>query len=161
MAAIVRVQNGGALRGRPDRPDLAARRLMQRAARATLRHARREADWGEQRLFSVAEISITLLDDDEIARMNAEFLQHDGPTDVISFALYETGEVPVGDVYVGAEQAARQAAQAGVPLHEELARLAVHGVLHVLGHDHPDGSARLKSQMWQMQEQILATVLAT
>ena len=43
---------------------------------------------------------------------------------------------------------------------EELARLTVHGTLHVLGHDHPDGQDRLESEMWQIQESIVAQVLA-
>ena len=85
MAASVRVQLGPALRARrPARPDAESRRLMQRAARAVLRHEG----------VRDAEISITLLDDREIAGMNAEFLSHDGPTDVISFPLFEPGEPP-------------------------------------------------------------------
>ena len=123
---------------------------MARAARAAL----------SAEAVRTAEISITLLDDAEIASMNREFLSHDGPTDVISFPLYEEGEDPVGDIYVGYEQAVRQAQANDVEPREELARLAVHGVLHVLGHDHPAGARRLRSRMWQVQESIIAQVLA-
>jgi len=151
MAAAVRVQLGAALAERAAAaPDSAMRRLMTRAARATLRHAAARD----------AELSITLLDDAEIAAMNHQFLDHDGPADVISFALYDDGEDPVGDVYVGYDQAVRQAAANGVDVAEELARLAVHGTLHVLGHDHPEGPERLASAMWQLQETIVAGVLA-
>ena len=123
---------------------------MVRAARAVLRHEK----------VATAELSVTLLDDTEIARMNGEFLGHDGVTDVISFALYEEGEDPVGDIYIGLDQALRQAAANDVDPVEELARLTVHGTLHVLGHDHPDGQDRLESEMWQIQESIVARVLA-
>lgn len=106
-----------------------------------------------------ADISLTLLGDDAIADMNRRYLGHDGPTDVISFALYEEGEVPVGDVYVGYEQALRQAGENGVALEEELVRLAVHGTLHVLGEDHPEGEERVDSPMWLLQERIVARLL--
>jgi probable rRNA maturation factor len=153
MPVSVQVQNGTALGARPraltGAPAL--RRLMGRAARATLRHARQ----------TDAELSVTLLGDDEIAALNAEFLAHDGPTDVISFPLYDAGERVVGDVYVGWQQAQRQAATNDVPLAEELVRLTVHGVLHVLGHDHPDGAARLRSEMWLLQETIVSEVCCT
>ncbi|HSJ09556.1 MAG TPA: rRNA maturation RNase YbeY [Longimicrobiales bacterium] len=160
MAATVRVQAGAALSAvRGAAPAATTRRLMERAARAALRHARAEAPWESRRLYRMAEISITLLDDFEIAALNEQFLQHGGPTDVISFALFAEGEPPVGDIYVGVTQARRQAESAGVPFEEELARLAVHGVLHVLGHTHPDGAARLESEMWQVQEAILRSIL--
>ena len=157
MPAAVRVQLGAALadaaardRRQPVLPDAAMRRTMARAARAAFRHA----------AIREAELSITLLDDAEIAAMNRDFLSHDGPTDVISFALYEEGEAPVGDVYIGLEQAHRQAETDGIELMEELTRLAVHGTLHVLGHDHPDGPDRMESGMWRIQESIVAQVLA-
>jgi probable rRNA maturation factor len=150
MPAAVRVQLGAALTARAAVPDAAARRLMAKAARATLRHAK----------VLDAELSITLLDDDAIAAMNQQYLSHDGPTDVISFALYDEGEDPVGDVYIGYDQALRQAAAIDVDVTEELARLTVHGTLHVLGHEHPDGADRQSSAMWQLQETIVAQVLA-
>lgn len=130
-------------------PDPTTRRLVARAARAALR----------QQDVRDAEVSVTLLDDAEIAAMNREFLSHDGVTDVISFPLFGEGEDPVGDVYIGYDQALRQARSNDVPAREELARLAVHGTLHVLGHDHPDGSERLRSDMWQVQESIVRQVV--
>jgi probable rRNA maturation factor len=149
--APVRVQLGAALATRgAAAPDAGARTLMARAARAALRR--------EQ--IRHAEISITLLDDTEIAAMNAAFLAHEGVTDVISFQLYDAGEDVVGDIYIGCGEALRQARSNRVPLAEELARLAVHGVLHVLGHDHPEGRERLESEMWRLQESIVAQVLA-
>ncbi|HET7322006.1 MAG TPA: rRNA maturation RNase YbeY [Longimicrobiaceae bacterium] len=107
-----------------------------------------------------AELSLALLRDAEIAALNEEYLQHEGPTDVISFPLHAAGAVPLGDVYVGAEQAARQAAELGVPLREELLRLAVHGTLHVLGYDHPAGAEREECPMYARQEELLRGWLA-
>jgi probable rRNA maturation factor len=104
------------------------------------------------------EVSLTLLGDDEIAALNAQYLRHEGPTDVISFALYEPPEPVLGDVYVGVGQAVREARARRLPLEQELVRLAVHGVLHVLGHDHPAGDERVRSPMWQLQERIVAEV---
>ena len=150
MAVSVRAQRSAALIAADGIDDDFAplRLLIARAARAVMRHAG----------VSDAEMSITLLDDDEIKAMNAQFLSHEGVTDVISFALYEDGEAPVGDIYIGWHQARRQALQNGVSSNEELARLTIHGVLHVLGHDHPDDEQRLTSPMWQTQEEILARV---
>jgi probable rRNA maturation factor len=104
---------------------------------------------------SVVEISLALLGDDDIRDLNRRFLGQDRPTDVIAFTLGEGGE-RVGDVYLGVDQARRQAAEHGVPVDQELVRLAVHGTLHVLGHDHPDGEDRYGSPMFVLQEQIVA-----
>ena len=105
-----------------------------------------------------AELSVTLVDDAEIKRLNSEYRGRDRPTDVIAFSL-GSPEEPLGDVYVGADQARRQAEALGVPLSEELVRLALHGTLHVLGHDHPDGDDRFASPMYVLQEQLLGEVL--
>lgn len=123
--------------------------LLERAAAAAVRDAG----------VADAELSITLLDDEAITELNGRYLGHDEPTDVISFALYDEGETPLGDVYIGHAQALRQAEQGGIEPSEELARLAVHGALHVLGEDHPEGEERLESPMWQAQERILREVL--
>jgi probable rRNA maturation factor len=107
----------------------------------------------------VAEISIAFLPDEEIAGMNEGYLSHEGATDVISFALHGEGERPLGDIYIGAEQAARQAAEAGVAVEEELLRLAVHGTLHVLGYEHPEEGDRSETRMYRRQEELLASFL--
>ena len=104
------------------------------------------------------EISLTLVDDARIRELNRRYLDRDRPTDVISFPLYEEGEPVVGDIYVGVDQARRQAVDHGVPLEEELLRLAVHGTLHALGHDHPEGDE--ESEMFRLQEELVDAVLA-
>ena len=126
-----------------------ARRLLSRAVRETLRsQGHRDA-----------EVSLTLLNDDPIRRLNAQWLGHDRPTDVIAFALHSPGEPPLGDIYVCVPQARRQAAEHDLPFGEELVRLAVHGTLHVLGHDHPAGAERERSEMWRLQERIVRDVV--
>jgi probable rRNA maturation factor len=107
---------------------------------------------------AAGSISVTLLDDAGIARLNREYLDHDGATDVISFALHTPGEEPLGDVFIGYDQALRQAGEHGVAARDELARLAIHGTLHVLGYDHPEGEERFECEMWQLQEQVLKSL---
>jgi probable rRNA maturation factor len=151
MPATVHVQLDDVLTRRepPVADPTAIRRLLQEAARAVLR-IEHTAD---------AELSITLLDDDRIAALHRRYLARDGPTDVIAFPLYDEGETVVGDIYIGADEAARQAALHDVPVTEELVRLAVHGVLHVLGHEHPAGDERVGSPMWRLQEEIVQQVV--
>ncbi len=109
--------------------------------------------------LSEGEISLTLLDDDSIRDLNRTHLGKDIPTDVLSFALYEGDEAVVGDVYVGYEQASIQAVEAGISVEEELARLSIHGTLHVLGYDHPDTEARSSSEMFILQERLVRKLL--
>jgi probable rRNA maturation factor len=106
------------------------------------------------------EVSVALLADADIRELNRRHLGHDAVTDVISFALHAAGEPVLGDVYLGGDQARRQAEDEGVPTDEELVRLAVHGTLHVLGWDHPDDAdQRVRSPMWTRQETVVAEVM--
>jgi probable rRNA maturation factor len=102
------------------------------------------------------ELSITFLADAPIHALNLRWLDHDWVPDVLSFPM----EPPLlGDVYVGHAQALRQAREHGVPPEEELVRLAVHGTLHLLGHDHPeDADGRAASEHTRIQEAILREV---
>lgn len=122
-----------------------ARGVVERAARATA------ADRGVED----GELSLTLLDDEAMTTLNRDWLDRDRPTDVLAFALHGPDEPPVGDIYLGIERAAEQAAEQGETPARELARLAVHGTLHVLGFDHPEAD-RESSEMWQVQERIVA-----
>ena len=109
--------------------------------------------------LSGGEISLTLLDDDSIRELNRTYLGKDTPTDVLSFALHEGDEAVLGDVYVGYEQAAIQAVEAGIGVEEELARLSIHGTLHVLGYDHPDTADRFSCEMFVLQERLVLKLL--
>jgi len=106
-----------------------------------------------------AEVSVALVSDAEIASLNQEYLQHEGPTDVISFALHDPGESPLGDVYVGVEQAIRQASEFGATPADEVLRLAIHGTLHVLGWEHPESAGRTESEMFSRQEELLKSFI--
>ena len=110
-----------------------------------------------------AMLSITFVSIASIARLNARHLGHTGATDVISFGFASAGrKAPiVGDIYIAPAVARRNALQTGVPIREELARLVVHGTLHVLGYEHPGTDARISSSMWKRQERILARALAS
>jgi probable rRNA maturation factor len=105
-----------------------------------------------------ALLSITFVTSRRIAALNRAHLGHAGATDVISFGFRQeaVGAPVVGDVYIGAEVARAAAKAHRIPVREELARLVVHGTLHVLGHDHPEGEERLASAMWARQERLLA-----
>lgn len=124
-----------------------SRRAIVEAARTTLRAER----------VRHALLSITLLDRPSIARMNRRHLGHAGETDVISFAFARSSgaEPVIGDVYIAPEVGRDNARTRGAPVREELTRLVVHGTLHVLGYDHPDGDDRECSPMWARQERIV------
>lgn len=107
-----------------------------------------------------AEISVALLADGAIAEMNGQYLDHEGPTDVITFPMHEDDEPPLGDVYVGVEQTVRQAAEFGATAEEEVLRVTMHGVLHVLGYVHPNGPERMQSEMFVRQEELLRSFLS-
>ena len=121
--------------------------VVDRAARAAL----------TDRDVAAAELSLALLDDEAMTGMNRRWKGRDRTTDVLAFALHDPGQPPLGDVYIGWEQALRQAAEAGESPARELARLAIHGTLHVLGWDHPDQD-RESTEMWRHQERILREI---
>lgn len=107
-----------------------------------------------------ALVSITFLDRRTMARLNTKHLDHAGATDVISFGFTRaTDSDPViGDVYICPEVGRENAKVRRTPVREEIARLVVHGVLHVLGHDHPVDDGRERSDMWRRQERIVRRV---
>jgi probable rRNA maturation factor len=108
-----------------------------------------------------AMLSITFVGRAAMSELNRRYLGHRGPTDVISFGLERSGKrgAVIGDIYICPEVARDNARRQGVPIGEEVLRLAVHGTLHVLGHDHPIDASRTASPMWRRQERILARVL--
>ncbi len=107
-----------------------------------------------------ALLSITLVTRRRIAVMNRRHLGHSGATDVISFGFRDPAGAVIGDVYLCPEIASANAKRLGVPVRAEIMRLVVHGTLHVLGHEHPEGEARTTSAMWKRQERLLARALS-
>lgn len=105
------------------------------------------------------EVTLLLADDARLRELNRQFRGVDAPTDVLSFPAGEDvpslpGEPPyLGDIAISVPYAARQAAAAGHSLAAELQLLAIHGALHLLGHDH--GTPGEKARMWAVQAAIL------
>lgn len=100
----------------------------------------------------VTAVQVTFLLRPAMRRLNREWKGHDRPTDVLSFALPGPGGDLLGDVYICPAVARRQAREFGVAPREELLRLVIHGTLHLLGHDHPEGAGRTRGVMWRRQE---------
>jgi probable rRNA maturation factor len=108
------------------------------------------------------ELCLRLTDDAEIQSLNHQFRQKNMPTDVLAFAALEV-EAPypgdedeplyLGDIVISMETADRQAVEQGHPIVTELAWLASHGLLHLLGWDHPDDD-RL-AEMLEQQRVLL------
>jgi probable rRNA maturation factor len=109
-----------------------------------------------------ALVSIAFVSDREMSALNWRHLEHRGPTDVISFGFApaaKNGPV-IGDVYIAPGVARRNAREHRRGVREETMRLVVHGVLHVLGYDHPTDESRYDSPMWRRQERLLRSALA-
>jgi probable rRNA maturation factor len=100
-------------------------------------------------------VSVTFLGRDSMRRLNAAHKGHDRPTDVLTFALGDPKQQVIGDVYICPWVAQREARARGIPLREELIRLVVHGTLHAVGREHPEGPDRTRSAMWRRQERYV------
>lgn len=111
-------------------------------------------------------VELTILRPDAMRRLNRRATGRRGLTDVIAFALPQADGTVVGDVYLCTAAAERwvgtggKAKGEGGRVDEELVRLAVHGTLHVLGYDHPDGPGRTRCTMWRKQEGYVRRLLA-
>lgn len=117
------------------------------------------------------ELTLRLTDDAEIQALNAQYRHKNQPTDVLAFAALEVNspQLPtqfqlslplyLGDVVISVDTAHRQAQQQGHSLQTELAWLAAHGLLHLLGWDHPDEESLIK--MLNQQETLLQRVNLT
>jgi probable rRNA maturation factor len=121
-----------------------SRALVQRVVREVLRSERK-----------YALISVTFVGREAMRRLNAEHKGHDEVTDVLTFALNDPTGRTIGDVYICPWVARREADARDIPLRQELIRLVVHGTLHALGQDHPEGPARTRSAMWRRQERYV------
>lgn len=121
---------------------------IQRAARAALAH---------QKESLKANLSVVLTDNRRLRKLNRDYLGIDAPTDVLSFPASEsdpeTGARYLGDILISIPYARNSAKQAGNSLEAEVQLLVVHGVLHLLGHNH--ARPREKARMWKAQREIL------
>ncbi|HEU18928.1 MAG TPA: rRNA maturation RNase YbeY [Deltaproteobacteria bacterium] len=87
------------------------------------------------------ELSVLFVDDEEIAELNRQYLNRNGPTNVIAFSMREGdfGEINphvLGDIIISVDTALRDAAHEGLSFEDELTYLIIHGLLHLLGYDH-------------------------
>ena len=121
-----------------------------------------------------AEVELTVCGDAEMERLNFDHMGERGPTDVLSFPLHEwsvnggashladddgvspPGPVLLGDVVIDLDQALRQAAEGNWSVPEELVLLAIHGTLHLLGHDHAE--LEEEERMRSVERQVLGTL---
>jgi probable rRNA maturation factor len=106
--------------------------------------------------LSKAELSIALVSDAQIKRLNKLYRNKDKPTDVLSFPIGEkvNGWLILGDVVISVDTAKRQAQELGYSLEEELKRLLVHGLVHLLGYDHELGGEEEK-KFFELEEFVL------
>ena len=118
------------------------------AAEATLHH---------QAVPPGDSLTVVVTGDDEIRQLNRQYRGLDVPTDVLSFQTRylnpEDGSTYLGDVIISVPQAQAQAEGRGHSLADEIQLLVVHGILHLLGHDHDDPHG--KAHMWAAQAAIL------
>ena len=110
------------------------------------------------------ELSILLVDDSTIARLNREYLNRTGPTNVLSFSSGENPPIGLdilGDVVISIDTAARQAEDRGVSILDEVTILMVHGLLHLLGyiHDPREGASDEERTLMESEETRLLDLL--
>ncbi len=141
----------------------------EKTARALLRRAIRTALAAEG-VTCPCEVDVLLTDDAGIRAINRDMRNIDAPTDVLSFPQFTlqpgdkpsisdadpgSGLVPLGDMVISVERAIAQAKEYGHSKGRELAYLATHSVLHLLGYDHLD-EGPMKAQMRRREEEIMA-----
>ena len=108
------------------------------------------------------ELSIVLVDDEEIAALNQTYLQRSGPTNVIAFPMQE-GEFSevtpnlIGDVVISMDTCRKESEAAGMPFEERLAELLIHGILHLFGYDHVNDAGEAR-QMAAKSADLMALV---
>lgn len=120
---------------------------VERAAQAALVHQ----SAGE------GDLTVVLTDDAQLHALNLEYLGIDAPTDVLSFPADfidpDTDRRYFGDILISVARAQAQAEAARHSIQDEILLLTVHGVLHLLGHDHAEEAE--KQRMWSAQAAIL------
>jgi probable rRNA maturation factor len=112
---------------------------------------------------SEADLTIVIGDDALLLRYNLQYLGIDAPTDVLSFPADfiqpESGQRYLGDILISLPRAQDQASAGGHDIREELELLVVHGVLHLLGHDHADQPEKERMQI--VQDAVMAALGST
>lgn len=111
--------------------------------------------------YENSEVSILLTNDEEIQDLNNKFRRKNKPTDVLSFAMSEGESLSsgskqlLGDVVISFTTAEKQAAKRAIPLEEEINRLLIHGLLHLLGYEHENVKESVAQQMENKEQELL------
>jgi probable rRNA maturation factor len=103
-----------------------------------------------------AEINIIFINDSMMIEMNRKYLHHNYPTDVLCFLFNETRNLLDGEVYINIDQARRQALEYSATYREEYARLIIHGVLHLVGHD--DATKNEREKMTTLENSYISKI---
>lgn len=107
-----------------------------------------------------AEVSIVIVSDEKIRRLNREYRQQDKPTDVLSFPYHGANEAPPhcvvhGDVVISIQAALKQAKKHALTLRGEIEMLALHGVLHLCGFDHETDQGEMSRLERRLRRKLL------
>ena len=108
-----------------------------------------------------SELSLLLVDDDQIREFNRTYLKRDRPTNVISFAMRE-GEFSdinpqlLGDIILSVETAHRDATAEGIDFMDEVEFLVIHGLLHLLGYEHENTPAKEARRMKTREQELFS-----
>jgi len=108
----------------------------------------------ESHVSKNANVVVAVVDDAQIHQLNVRHLQHDYPTDVLSYALEETAQYLEGEIVVSAQTATRNAPQYGWSARDELTLYAVHGALHLAGFR--DDTQENKAEMRHAEQRVMA-----
>jgi probable rRNA maturation factor len=109
--------------------------------------------------FKDSEVSLLLVNDDQIREINKNYLQRDRPTNVISFAMAEGAfsdlhpEI-LGDIILSVETAARDAMACNIDFMDEVEFLLIHGLLHLLGYNHENVESREAERMKKREREL-------
>jgi rRNA maturation RNase YbeY len=112
-----------------------------------------------------AELSVLFTDDKRIAELNQQYLKRLGPTNVLAFPMLSGSPPPpptgmLGDVVISVDTALSESRETGESLQRTVDRLLIHGLLHLLGHDH-EGSAKQALRMRREEKRLTTLVMET
>lgn len=103
--------------------------------------------------YRIDSLDISFVNDSAIEEVNKKYLQHSGATDIITFDYSDEEKVISGEFVIGYEEAQRNAQKFSVTLREELFRLIIHGMLHLVGFD--DVTPQLKRKMKSVENKLV------
>ncbi|MCC7357694.1 rRNA maturation RNase YbeY [Candidatus Uhrbacteria bacterium] len=126
------------------------RELLQRACQTTIRLAKKHVK---------GSVTVTFVSDTKMRSLNKQYRNQDRATDVLSFSEPEVPGIRQswGDIFVSVSYVRGEAARRGIPIEEEIVRVVIHGMLHLLGYDHATDETEI--EMFTLQEKVLAKTL--